>query len=333
MTFHRNKALLSFGAGEEGDGDAPPLPKKKFMSAHDALDDERLSKQVAEDVRGTHADLPDWLENMPGDNDAAKKDDGPKRAPPAQQRKQEYSIERATDMSASDKDKAYVSRRVGATQPILTSSRSAKRKAELAKVQADLMKMSKRHGSDDEDEPKAKKQKKSGLDGAALLAARRAQFAGMQRGAPAPAGDRKGKAVAKAEDEESLGNMLNAFRSRLAGARDTAPAESGEAFGGDDDRDEFDDNEDVDDDTWLAHKLVFRKDATLERQALEEYETIDPLARSRDTLAEIEKQHERRDRVASRSNASGRMYPGDERRAARTPNDDRREQGRGGRGR
>lgn len=59
----RNKALLSFGAEPEEPMD-DSLAKTKFKSAHDALDDERLSKRVLDD-RGTSATLPPGMEGPP----------------------------------------------------------------------------------------------------------------------------------------------------------------------------------------------------------------------------------------------------------------------------
>lgn len=57
---YRNKALLSFGAEPEEPVDAK-LAKAKLKSAHDVLEDERLSKQVLDD-RGTSATLPPGME-------------------------------------------------------------------------------------------------------------------------------------------------------------------------------------------------------------------------------------------------------------------------------
>jgi hypothetical protein len=61
LTTRRNAALLSFGAEPEEAAVDPSLVKSRFKSAHDALDDERLSKQVLDD-RGTSATLPPGME-------------------------------------------------------------------------------------------------------------------------------------------------------------------------------------------------------------------------------------------------------------------------------
>lgn len=60
LTHTRNKALLSFGAEPEEPVD-PVLAKAKLKSAHDVLEDERLSKQVIDD-RGTSVTLPPGME-------------------------------------------------------------------------------------------------------------------------------------------------------------------------------------------------------------------------------------------------------------------------------
>lgn len=75
----RNKALLSFGADADDAEDASSsLPKTKFKSAHDALQDSRLSSRVIDD-RGVSAQLPPEL--MGGGLAAsAREDKGKKRA-------------------------------------------------------------------------------------------------------------------------------------------------------------------------------------------------------------------------------------------------------------
>lgn len=61
----RNKSLISFGdeAAEDESAEAS-LPKTKFKSAHDALEDKRLSKKVLDD-RGFSAELPPELMGPP----------------------------------------------------------------------------------------------------------------------------------------------------------------------------------------------------------------------------------------------------------------------------
>lgn len=53
--------MLSFGAEPEEEEVDPSLAKAKFKSAHDVLEDSRLSKQVLDD-RGTSATLPEGME-------------------------------------------------------------------------------------------------------------------------------------------------------------------------------------------------------------------------------------------------------------------------------
>ena len=60
--MNRNAGLLSFEADTEAD--ATLLTEVKLQSAHDVLNDSRLSKEVRDD-RGFSANLPDSLKNMP----------------------------------------------------------------------------------------------------------------------------------------------------------------------------------------------------------------------------------------------------------------------------
>lgn len=48
-----------------------------------------------------------------------------------------------------------------------------------------------------------------------------------------------------------------------------------------------------DDSGWLSHRLMFRKDATLDRHTIDEYVTLDPLAKSSKSLADFAAREDR----------------------------------------
>lgn len=186
-------------------------------------------------------------------------------------------------------------------------------KAEIAKVQADLKKLTKRGGSDDEgEESDNKKKQKSAakISGAELLAAERAKYtkggrsvgksSGEKENIPNSGATRKGKG--KKEDDEDVMDMLEGFRSRVRAAVVTTPQGSntpepveeaapapapidgynGEILEGDDD-----------DEGWMAHTLTFRKDATMDRHTIDEYEVVDPREKGM-TLEDAQREEARR---------------------------------------
>ncbi|KAK4055263.1 Peptidyl-prolyl isomerase cwc27 [Microbotryomycetes sp. JL201] len=175
----KNKALLSFGAEPE-EASEENVPKTKFKSAHDALDDGRLSKRVIDD-RGTSATLP------------------PELAGPAKRAK--------TDDTPSKQAKA------SASTAALAQARAAKEKAEpsaadkvrdeIAKVQQDLKKMT-RSMSDDEDTNASKKPKRTGPS---LLQLEREKYA-------------KNRGKKNKNDEDETLDVLNSFRTKLFEAGD-----------------------------------------------------------------------------------------------------------------
>ncbi|KAL8283132.1 hypothetical protein RQP46_005910 [Phenoliferia psychrophenolica] len=262
----KNKGLLSFGDEPE----EPILVQAKFKSSHDALDDPRLRKEVIDD-RGTSATLPPGMEGparkRKGDGDEEGRDE--KRGKMDVPTKAEASTSKLVAARAA-KDKA-------APNP------NDKLRADIAKVEADLKKMTRQGDSDDEGTKKKPKR-----TGPSLLQLEREKY--MKGGAVT-----KGK---KAKEEIDLTSVLEGFKKRVLEAKDAAPAPeplTEKAVGWDDDEDEADDED------WLGHTLVFRKDATLDRHTIDEYVSIDPLSKNSATLDELK----------AKSDNKGRQYPGD----------------------
>lgn len=235
---HRNKALLSFGAEPEEPVDES-LAKTKFKSAHDALDDERLSKKVLDD-RGTSATLPPGMEGPAKrrrEDSELKKDDGVSDLGRLVElaRLTLSSCRNATRwlllpllslplQAWSVHEKPRRRRRVLRPSSISIlvipadslPSHSDKVREEIAQVQRDLKKMSKSKDSDDED-ASGKKSKKPKRSGPSLLQLERARYASAAGG----------KKKQKNDDSDVLG-MLDGFRSKLFEAKSSAPVEKKE---------------------------------------------------------------------------------------------------------
>ncbi|KAI5475741.1 Peptidyl-prolyl cis-trans isomerase, cyclophilin-type [Pseudohyphozyma bogoriensis] len=279
----KNAALLSFGDEPEEAVD-PALAKTKFKSAHDALEDSRLSKQVLDD-RGTSATLPPELQ---GPGLASERSEKRSKMPPP---------------SASAPPKAESTLLAAAREAKAKAGPSAseKIKADIAKVQDDLKKMSRRgDASDDEDSRKAKKPKRTGPS---LLQLEREKYASAGKGKK-----RKG-------EDDDLMSALEGFKSRVLGAKasegmevEEEEKEAKEGGGG-----LWDDELEDDDGSWLSHSLVFRKDATLDRHSIDEYSVHDPLAKTNMSLEEMK----------SKADNATRKYAGERERGER--GEDRRD--------
>lgn len=158
---------------------------------------------------------------------------------------------------------------------------------EIKKLQSDLRKMSKRSPSPDDEEAGSKKRKRAA--GPSLLQLEREKY---KRGARSVKG--KGKREADDDDEDDIMASLNSFRSKIAQAAadgDDAQDETDEGYAG-----EVIDDLNGGDEGWLGHRLRFRKDVTLDRHTVDEYEVVDPLAKSSMTLDEIRQRKDQRSR-------------------------------------
>ncbi|GAA5886626.1 hypothetical protein JCM16303_001391 [Sporobolomyces ruberrimus] len=311
----KNKALLSFGAdAEEPVNDS--APKTKFKSAHDVAGDARLSATVIDD-RGTSATLPaDFLNDEP-------------RAPPAKKRRGEDDEPRRPDEKRSRPEPAAASstsklEEARALKSKAPKSEAERRKEEIAKVQAELKKMSKSADSDEDDKPKKAKR-----SGPSLLQLEREKYLkGGNATSAAASKVSRGKRKATDDDDDVL-SALDGFRKKLGQASKSAPAikeadkedKREKLHGIDLNDDELDDDDDID--LWAAasaHSLKFRKDATLDQHSIDEYAVVDPLAKETRTLDEIK---------LRAANSSSRRYAGDREKG----DSDRRGGGSGGGGR
>ncbi|GAA5981445.1 hypothetical protein JCM10908_004111 [Rhodotorula pacifica] len=317
----KNKSLLSFGEDAEEPEDAS-LPKTKIKSAHDVLQDSRLSSTVIDD-RGLSATLPPELKGGPAMLDREREDGkGRKRKVESDEpRREEQKRSRAQEESGSDK--LEEARRLKEKAP---KSEAERRKEEIAKVEAELRKMSGKADSDDE----ASKKKKQKRSGPSLLQLEREKY--LRGGASSRGGSGKGKRRAGDEDDDVL-DALEGFRSKLFEAAKTAPkrsvAEEDEITA--DDKPEKlhgidlnDDELDEDLDDWMTHSLKFRKDATLDQHQADEYSVVDPLAKNSMTLEEMR---------GKADNRGQRKYAGDrDRERDRDRGGDRDRRGGGGGG-
>ncbi|GAA5966754.1 hypothetical protein JCM3765_000938 [Sporobolomyces pararoseus] len=289
----KNKALLSFGEDAEEPVDAS-APKTKFKSAHDVVNDGRLSAKVIDD-RGTSATLPaDFMkEEM--------------RAPPAKKRRADDASkhhdqdEKRSGPESSSYSKLEEARALKSKAP---KSEAERRKEEIAKVQAELKKMSKADDSDEE-----KKSKKPKRTGPSLLQLEREKY--LKGGAASSSSSKVSKGKRKADDDEDVLSALDGFKRKLSQASKNVPEPKREPeeekreklHGIDLNDDELEDDDDID--LWAAasaHSLKFRKDATLDQHNIDEYSVVDPLAKETRTLDEMK---------VRAANSSSRRYAGD----------------------
>lgn len=241
----RNKGLLSFGDEPEEPLTDEKLASAKFKSSHDALDDPRLRKEVLDD-RGTSAMLPPGMEGPPrkrkGDEESGR--DEVRRSPsferdmcaewthfmeqkrgkmdPPTKAQAEASTSKLEAARAA-KEKAAPALNPKSVLPLfhplaiphtLTSPPfpSDVLRAEIAKVEADLKKMTRREGGGSDDEGgKAKKPKRTGPS---LLQLEREKYT-------------QGSAVTKGKkprrEELDLTDVLDGFKKKILEAKATAP--------------------------------------------------------------------------------------------------------------
>ncbi|KAM0793403.1 hypothetical protein ACM66B_000855 [Microbotryomycetes sp. NB124-2] len=272
----KNKALLSFGADAEETA-SESLSKTKFKSAHDALDDQRLSKRVIDD-RGTSATLPPELA---GPSKRAKLDDAPQASATA-------------STSALDKARAAKAK----AEP----SAAEKVRDEIAKVQQDLKKMARAGSDDDDDDEAIRAKKKPKRTGPSLLQLEQEKYA-------------KERGKKNRDDEDDTLDVLNSFRSKLLEAGDDDDDDEAEEAAEERGRTaqeealgiELDGDSDENDAGWLKHKLKFRKDATLDQHSIDEYAVLDPLAKNSQSLAEIRDRADRGRRVCQGQDDRGSL--------------------------
>ncbi|BGP21573.1 peptidyl-prolyl cis-trans isomerase, cyclophilin-type [Rhodotorula toruloides] len=286
----KNKALLSFGADAEEPEDAS-LPKTKFKSAHDVLHDSRLSSQVIDD-RGLSATLPPELMSGPPVSD--REDKGKRRRAEDDSDRRRDEKRGRTEAETSGSARLNEARKL---KEIAPKSEAERRKEEIVKVQAELKRMTGRAGSDDEETGKATKAKRNGPS---LLQLEREKY--LRGGAKAT-----GKGKKRANDEDDVLNALEGFRSKLFQAAKTAPKDEAaeedkpeKLYGIDLNDDELEE----DTEGWMTHSLKFRKDATQDLHALDEYAVVDPLAKNSMTLDEMKNKA---------NNRGARRYAGEER--------------------
>ncbi|GAA5909078.1 uncharacterized protein JCM6883_002598 [Sporobolomyces salmoneus] len=291
----KNKALLSFGEDAEEPLDAS-APKTKFKSAHDVVNDGRLSAKVIDD-RGTSATLPaDFMnEEM--------------RAPPPKKRRAEDDNSKGVEEKRSRAEPSSSSKleEARALKSKAPKSDAERRKEEIAKVQAELKKLSK---SADSDEDEAKKSKKPKRSGPSLLQLEREKY--LKAGSATAPSSKVSKGKRKVDDDADVLSALDGFRKKLGQASSKSapePKEEDQAdrreklHGIDLNDDELEDDDDID--LWAAasaHSLKFRKDATLDQHNIDEYSVVDPLAKESRTLDEMK---------VRAANSSTRRYAGD----------------------
>lgn len=311
----KNKSLMSFEDEEESS--APSTSALKLKSAHELLNDPHLSKEVKDD-RGMSDGLR-RLETHEHEQSSKRGSSGPstqtsgKTSVPVSMQLAAYSTQindRSPSPQASRKKKEK--ERVD-KEPESANDRI---KAEIAKVQADLKRFTRRGSDEPEDaDMKGKGKTKSKNSGAALLAAERAKYAqGGRSIGKGSASDNKGKR--RREDDEDIMDVLNGFRSKLRAAAPVSTTANSVSAETEDSVDGYAGEilEDDDDDTgWMAHTLQFRKDATMDQHHIDEYEVIDPRNKNM-TLEDAKRQEARLKRM---SEQSGRLSKGASSRAER----------------
>ncbi|KAK9894075.1 cyclophilin-like protein [Cystobasidium minutum MCA 4210] len=313
----KNKNLMSFEDEEEAP--APSTSATKLKSAHELLNDPHLSKEVKDD-RGTS----DVLRRLEKDDDS-KSSSRATRESSSMREQGKSSIPISMDSAAfstriDDRSASPETSRKKKTKERNGSEPQGENdriKAEIAKVQADLKRFTRRGSSEAEDSGAGKSNKgkeKAKHSGAALLAAERAKYAqGGRSIGKGSTGSTKGKR--RRDEDEDIMDMLDGFRSKIRSAAPTTSAEAdkadaeepvdgyaGEILEGDDD-----------DSGWMAHTLKFRKDATMDQHNIDEYEVIDPRTQIK-TLEDAKRQEAR---LKRHSEQSGRLTAGASARAER----------------
>jgi peptidyl-prolyl cis-trans isomerase SDCCAG10 len=294
----KNKSLISFDDEEEG---ADSGPKVKIGSAHDALNDPSLSKAI-KSRRELPGEMPEEFGQLPprdpvkpgGSKRKAEEMDSDAKAGSSMPNMWD-SAAFSTRIESSDRKNGTDSSSKGKEKAKASLSEGDKLKAEVAKVQADLKKMTRQAGSPDAESSKGKKAKESG---AALLAAERAKY--QKGGRSVGKGGKK-----RREEDDDVMSALDGFRSKIRAAavddgEEPAAEESIDGYAGEILE------EDGDDEGWLGHSLRFRKDATMDQHTIDEYEVIDPRTQNM-TLEDAKRQEARLKRQSGAQGGSGRL--------------------------
>lgn len=188
--------------------------------------------------------------------------------------------------------------------PPMKSLTRTSQQQKIAQMEADIKKLSRRHGDSDDEAERERAAKKA--KGPSALEQELAKYS---RGRTA--GAKKGQK----KDEGDVLALLSNFRSKIrdapAGDDDVDMDTGDDAHGDGGDKDKAGDEEEmesleVDDDRdWLSHRLKFPKTVDLEEQskAQDHYEVIDPRARGRQAKDE-EKDRKGSQRKGGPNNAS-----------------------------
>ncbi|KAI0831955.1 cyclophilin-like domain-containing protein [Trametes gibbosa] len=252
--------LLSFGNDEEAE-EEPVVFKKKPIVRPDLIDSSELPAAISAVVRDPAA--PDSKEK-PAKRDRPEEPES--RPSEKKAKKDETDITKIREQHEREK-----------------AAQSNSRQSEIAKMEAEIRKLSRR-GVESDDEPVKKKPKKSLLEEE------------MSKYTKARGTNKKGKGK---KDEGDVLAALNSFRSKLKSTaiEDSPPPEQPEesqAEGGEEKPTGEEEGMEVDNDTgFLGHALHFPKGNEEEvMKAEREYEVIDP--RQRGARAKEEERERRR---------------------------------------
>ena len=348
----KNISLVSFGEEEGKDVSSSDGPALRMDSAHDTLKNDPTLRNEMKDERGLPPEMPKGMgeglsrENRPvSKRKAAGMADENGNASRLLPNSMDSMAFASRIESREEPDRSEHSRKEKEGNALKPGSESDRVKAEIAKVQADLKRLTRRSGESDNDGEisgsmeNAKRQsdkRKAKESGAALLAAERAKYNRGGRsigrsngGGGSSMGGTRGK---RKQDDVELLDVLEGFRSRVR----AATAQVGDSTEADVDGDtagepvvingyageilEADDT----DEGWLSHTLKFRKDATMDQHNINEYEVIDPRAQNM-TLEDAKRHEARIKRQSEQRNNGQRTAGGREER-------DARDRGRGGAG-
>jgi len=266
----KNVKLLSFGADEGAEEEAPRIVKKAIVRPDLIDDSSSLAIPVPAPPPKTKA------------KEQSKETSGTPQPPPGKAKAA------APDISS-----------IRTTHAKEQSAESAARAAEIARMEADIRKIARRRAgsaSDDSEDERAKKK----LKGPSALTQELAKYEkGRGRRAPVRGGD-----APRRKDESDVLAALESFRGKLQRAPEAAGTDDVHAAADSmdvaDDDGEVEEGIEVDDDFgWLGHALHFAKDDSEVGKAERDYEVIDPRIRSeRAREEERERKRQRKSNVA-----------------------------------
>ncbi|KAJ3075610.1 Peptidyl-prolyl isomerase cwc27, partial [Quaeritorhiza haematococci] len=281
----KNLKLLSFGDEEEEESAALPAKRPKIKSSHDLLsDDPRLSKELVVEPETFKKDKDAREKTLKAgrreDDDDEMDFDARMREKVARQHKKRGTTEKTGAMREDVRDGRSVLQKEA-------DEKIDRIRDEIAQVQKEIKTLGKRDSDSDSPSSKSSKKSKSFVDDF------RKQYLG---GGKALAGKRR-----KGRDDDDLMAKLDSFRSKLRKAeggergdekkKEREDKEEAEAEAEDwvcelhgkkgckSCRDTFGKDELGDDSGWMAHKLVFEKDAAnVYEPKLDDYVVYDPRA-------------------------------------------------------